>query len=104
MPLLPSTLKRAVSVLTLTALLLFAVMAYPMAAEYRCEAAKSALPKYMRAGFALFATGEMPRDAAVIVMLNPNNGDWLILGMDNHEMTCQLLRGSRIVFFVEREI
>ena len=97
--LLSSRLFQAIRVIPLVACLFFSIWAYPVAAKYPCAKLDETLRIYLSTGYALFLSGELVSDAAIIIMVNTKGTEYVILGVDSEERACILLRGSNLMFF-----
>lgn len=97
--LLSSKLKQAIRGFPLVACLLFSIWAYPVAAKYPCAKLDETLRIYLATGYALLLSGDLITDAAIIIMVNTKGPEYVILGVDNQQRACILLRGSNLMFF-----
>ncbi len=95
----PMSLKTAIRAFSLMAVLLFAVHAYPAAAKYPCGDYTDILRTHLQGGYALFMSGSLDNDGALIMMVDTHNGDFIIIGVDNQQRACVLLRGSGLMYF-----
>jgi len=95
-------LKRAARALVWAALFIFAAWAYPAEAKYNCAPLKDAIPEILK-NHAILAFAELQNGAAIIMFVNKSSS-FIIIGVDEKEMSCVLMRGDGLRFAVEREL
>lgn len=91
-------LTRAIRVLTLIALVFFAVKAYPARAEFECGDHKTALRNLFETGYSYLLTAIDSHANVIQMFVNLKTGVWVQIGVDDKMASCVLMHGSDFEF------